>query len=242
MQEQELQMPCGAILYDAELLRKAALSPAAELFEPAYWRARDGLRIVSGGRASVAFVRASQGEWVLRHYRRGGAMARLVKDRYLWSGAVNTRSFREWRLLAQLHAWHLPVPVPVAARYERTGLLYRADLLTVAIANEGTLAALVQSERMRPTWWSAVGQTIARFHAHGVQHADLNAHNILIDGNGAVYVLDFDRGRIRSRGRWEQAVLARLRRSLVKVSAAKSVFTETEWRELMRGYASFRSP
>lgn len=49
----------------------------------------------------------------------------------------------------------------------------------------------------------------------GVHHADLNAHNILLADDGAVYVLDFDRGRIRARGAWENNVLARLHRSLV---------------------------
>ena len=36
----------------------------------------------------------------------------------------------------------------------------------------------------------------------GVDHADLNAHNILLDGRGAVSVIDFDRGRVRERGAW----------------------------------------
>jgi hypothetical protein len=44
-------------------------------------------------------------QWVLRHYRRGGAVARrLLADRYVWAGEERVRAFAEWRLLARLHA------------------------------------------------------------------------------------------------------------------------------------------
>jgi tRNA A-37 threonylcarbamoyl transferase component Bud32 len=84
--------------------------------------------------------------------------------------------------------------------------------------------------------WRAIGSTIARFHSHGVQHADLNASNILLGADGAVYVLDFDRGRIRARGAWEQEVLARLKRSLDKLKAQRGdvAFGEREWEWLRR--------
>jgi 3-deoxy-D-manno-octulosonic acid kinase len=59
---------------------------------------------------------------------------------------------------------------------------------------------------------------LRRFHEHGVQHADLNAHNVLLGRDGGVHLLDFDRGRLRERGAWEDTVLARLHRSLVKVT------------------------
>ena len=238
MQEQELPNRRGAILYDADLMRKSALEPNAALFDIEHWRAAGALEIVPAGRASVAFIRRSEGDWVLRHYRRGGWIARVVHDRYVWTGAARTRCFREWRLLAQLRAWNLPVPTPLAAGYQRTGLFYRADLLTVAIPHEATLARRVIDGRADDACWSQVGATLARFHAHGVHHADLNAHNVLIDRSGAVFVLDFDRGRVRARGAWEEEVLARLKRSLQKIKAqhASAQFTEADWGVLDAAY------
>ena len=61
-------------------------------------------RRAAGGRGTVAFVRDGERRWVLRHYRRGGLVARLLDDRYLWTGADRTRAFREWRLLRELRA------------------------------------------------------------------------------------------------------------------------------------------
>ncbi|MCJ7452688.1 MAG: hypothetical protein MUO39_09475, partial [Steroidobacteraceae bacterium] len=56
---------------------------------------------------------------------------------------------------------------------------------------------------------------------------------------GEVYVLDFDRGRIRARGAWEDRVLARLRRSLDKVTGGLPAgrFGDAEWQWLLDGVA-----
>lgn len=170
--------------------------------------------------------------WVLRHYRRGGFVAKLSQDSYLWAGASRTRSFKEWRLLAELRRRGLPVPAPVAARYVRSGLWYRADLITQLLPATHTLATLITGRELGESAWRSVGRTIAAFHHEGVHHADLNANNIVIgEVDGTVYLLDFDLGRIRPRGAWEKEVLARLKRSLEKIRRQrKNVrFGEREW-------------
>jgi 3-deoxy-D-manno-octulosonic acid kinase len=207
------------------------------VFDPGYWQARGGLQKTSGGRGSIAFLDDGTGaRWALRHYRRGGLAARLTGDRYCWTGASNTRSFREFRLLRQLCAWRLPVPQPVAARYVRAACSYRADLITVELPTRLTLAKALAAAPLPAESWEDIGRAVGRLHRHGVQHADLNAHNVLL-GSGAVYVLDFDRGRLRNRGSWEHVVLARLQRSLVKVTRGLSPdrFGEAQWRAFLRG-------
>jgi 3-deoxy-D-manno-octulosonic acid kinase len=192
----------GGILYDASRLRK----PGHELFEPAHWRGHGALQEISGGRASVAILQTEDGRWLLRHYRRGGWIANLSHDRYLWLGESRTRSFGEWRLLAELRRRGLPVPAPIAARYVRGPLTYRADLITEFLPSCRTLADAITAHALPIQHWSTVGAVIAAFHREGVQHADLNANNILLsDGASAapqVYLLYFDRGRIRERGAW----------------------------------------
>jgi 3-deoxy-D-manno-octulosonic acid kinase len=204
----------GAMLYDASLAGHADES----WFDPDRWRDRGSVERQAGGRGAVTFLRDDERRWVLRHYRRGGAIARVLDDRYLYTGAERTRGFREWRLLRELAALGLPVPRPVAARYRRDGPFYRADLLTVELPSRTTLAQALALAPLPMLRWSDIGRGIGRFHAHGVRHADLNAHNIVLGVASGIHLLDFDRGRIVARGAWEDAVLARLERSLVKVT------------------------
>lgn len=242
--EQYIATSRGGILYDASRVVK----PHDALFERAHWAAQGALEEVSGGRGSIAVLRSGADAWVLRHYRRGGWAARISRDRYLWSGAARTRSFAEWRLLAQLHRSGLPVPAPIAARYVRSSLTYRADLIIDLVPGVRTLAEAIRSEPLTQGVWGGVGAAVAAFHRKGVHHADLNAHNVLLrrDERAAapVYLIDFDRGRVRPRGAWEESVLQRLRRSLDKVKRQHpgSTFEENDWRALMAGYASASSP
>lgn len=195
------------------------------------------------GRGAVHYLTSPLGPAVSRHYRRGGLAARLLGDRYLWQGAERTRPFREFRLLAELHAAGLPVPRPLLARYRRDGLWYRADLVTLRIQPAATLAELL---RLSPSIidWAGLGVTIARFHRVGVWHADLNAHNVLWSGGETApgwSLIDFDRGRRRRpHADWQQRNLRRLRRSLIKLGAAALVpdFAGTAWARLLAAHAS----
>jgi 3-deoxy-D-manno-octulosonic acid kinase len=229
----------GGMLYDASLAGHADES----LFDPERWRRHGTVEQQPGGRGSITYLRDAAHRWVLRHYRRGGAVARLLDDRYLFSGAERTRAFREWRLLHELAARSLPAPRPVAARYVRSGLFYRADLLTVELPARLTLAAALREGALDPRRWADVGRCIGAFHAQGVRHADLNAHNVVLGPTHEVYLLDFDRGRIVRRGAWEAAVLARLERSLQKVTRDLPAdrFGPMQWEQLRSGLKMARS-
>ena len=231
----------GAMLADPESLGNLA-GPALEAaFEPEFWAARGELTAVTGGRGSAWFISAG-GRWVLRHYRRGGWIARLSRDRYLGAGEARVRAFAEYRLLAELVRGALPVPTPVAARYRRSGPLYRCDLITQRIPRTRPLSAVLTFGPVDERTWCEVGAAVARLHAAGADHADLNAHNILIDDAGAVSVIDFDRGTLRipgeDSGRWAADNLSRLHRSLLKVSRnlPPDRFSAAAWDRLLAGY------
>ena len=207
-------------------------------FDPDYWKSRGDFSAVSGGRGSAWFIGCGSEQWVLRHYRRGGFAARVASDRYGWCGERRVRAFAEWRLLAILHARGLPVPKPIAAGYQRSGLLYRCDLVTQRIPNSQPLSALLEQAALDQVPWRAIGQAIARLHTAGVDHADLNAHNILVDGQGAVSIIDFDRGRLRAAGVWRAENLSRLQRSLRKIGRDLPLerFAAQGWTDLITGY------
>ncbi|MEO0574448.1 MAG: 3-deoxy-D-manno-octulosonic acid kinase [Pseudomonadota bacterium] len=208
------------------------------LFRARDWPQQRGT--AGAGRGTTTFVADDNGEFALRHYYRGGMVARLLSDRYLARGAARSRGFLEWRLLQRLVALGLPVPQPIAARYVRHGLWYRADLLTRRIADVATLAESLAQAPLKEAAWQSLGATLRRFHDAGVFHADLNAHNLLINGAGDWFVLDFDRGEMRAPGDWQRSNLERLQRSLRKLSGenAAFAFSAADWLALLDGYSS----
>lgn len=211
---QRLAIERGAILFDA---RRVA-APGPQLFERERWRERGALSEQAGGRGSIDFLEADGCHWVMRRYLRGGLAAAFSRDRYLFLGEGRTRSFREIRLLADLGTRGLPVPAPVAACYRRRALAYTAALITERLPGARSLASLVTEGHMDDARWEAVGRCLRRFHDAGVQHADLNAHNVMLGEAGEVWLLDFDRGRLRAPGPWRERVLERLARSLAKIA------------------------
>lgn len=225
----------SAIVFDTTVAPQ--VTPA--WFDPEFWRSGRHLRVGEGGRGGVAYLDTPAGECVLRHYRRGGAMAAWLGDRYLWHGRDRSRGFAEFRLLRELHALGLPVPRAVAARCQRIGRYYTADLMTLCIAQAQTLAQHVVNGTFEADLARRVGALIGRFHRHGVFHADLNAHNVLMNPAG-MYLIDFDRGALRTPARgWRHANLARLRRSLRKLDAARTgeaAFEHGVWAVLNDAY------
>ncbi|MBK6729230.1 MAG: 3-deoxy-D-manno-octulosonic acid kinase [Xanthomonadales bacterium] len=220
---------------DADLARADAVA----LFET------EGEVLAGRGRGAIRVVAAARGRVVLRHYRRGGFAAKLSRDWFLWTGAESTRAFREFRLTRQLRAAGLPVPVVVAARYQRFGLGYRADLATREIVGARTLAERLAEVGDRATIdWAALGTLLGAFHAVGLWHADLNAHNILYDGDGRALLIDFDRARLLTPfATVLQGNLDRLARSLRKLGHG-GVVSGPAWSELHRAYdaATHRHP
>lgn len=224
------------ILYDADILNIVD----STIFDPEALRSANLMIGETLGRGNTFFYEFSKLNLVLRHYRRGGRIASVLGDRYLYTGIRNTRAWREFRLLAHLHQHGLPVPRPVAARVSLHMPFTRGDLVTRRIESAQTLASLLSARPLADDSWYNVGRTLRRFHDKNVFHADLNAHNILLDEEGGVYLIDFDRGRLMSHSKsdWQQDNLRRLLRSLNKLAGTRPVFhfIDNDWHKLKQGY------
>jgi len=222
------------ILYDADYIGQMD----DKFFSPSWWE-KQGLILRSApGRGTTIFVRHGDQQLALRHYHRGGMPAKLSRDRYFWLGLERSRPWREWHLLLELYRRGLPVPRPVAARISRDGMSYRGDIITGVVDAE-PLANWLVKKRLRSSLLGNIGACLRRFHNEGVYHADLNACNILLDDEGNVTLIDFDRGELREPANgWQRANLQRLKRSLEKFRRAEKQFSfdDEDWKVLLRGY------
>jgi 3-deoxy-D-manno-octulosonic acid kinase len=204
-------------------------------FDPAHWATQNALVGEARGRGAAQVFEHQGRRFVLRHYRRGGLVARISADRYLWLGEDLTRPVRELKLNLRMHAQRLPVPLPVAARFQHEGLSYSGDLITELLPDTRTLAQRLDEGELGLSTWAAIGRCLRRFQEYGLCHSDLNAHNILLRGDEEVFLIDFDNGRRRGPGLWRDANLARLRRSLDKLEDARPQrrFDDAQWQCLL---------
>lgn len=211
----------------------------ADWFFPEYWGARAQV-VGSGGRGSAWFLDAEPQPLVLRHFRRGGLVARMSESAYFYSGESSVRSFSEFRLLSRLTDLGLPVPRPVAAWYRRNSRIgYQAAIIVERIMGAPPLADLVGA--LSPEDWQSLGTTLRGFHDAGVRHADLNCYNILVRDR-EFFLIDFDKGRLldvsrAGRPRWATANLNRLYRSLTRLAwEHRTPSLDSCWSALLEGY------
>jgi len=233
-ESQIVALNCGTVLCAAA--RRDALSE--NWFNRDHW-IQAGARVHSStGRAYVLIGEHGSETWVLRHYHRGGVVARFIDDHYWWLGLERTRAFREWRLLSRMQSWGLPSPEPIAACVRRSGPLYQADIITRFLPDTRTLSTYLKEDGVGLETWRRIGEMLKRFHARGVDHPDLTAHNILIDSSGGVFLVDFDSARVRRPGQWCSRGISRLQRSLRKVALETgTLFDPAAWDALISAYA-----
>ena len=227
MTSQVTKINQSIILYDDRLMNDID----ENIFEINFWKMDQQAHSQPKGRGTVYFVKIQDEPCVLRHYNRGGFVSRLVEDQYLWMGERYTRSFKEWHLLNYMVEKRLPVPVPVAARYVRYGICYKADIITREIPDIESLSDKLLGNLMTEELWKKIGECIAKFHDQGFFHMDLNAENIQIDQNNQVFLLDFDKGKVSEPSRrLSDSNLMRLKRSIAKVSNTNQLaFPNSGW-------------
>lgn len=218
-------------------------------------RMRGGDDPLGAGRGAVRTVPAGRlGRAAVRRFLRGGLASRFVRDRYL----LGDRARSELILTDELYRMGLPVPEPLAAVRREEAVGYRAALATRLIRDVRPLSSLLAEggdddndgpaahEGTSPpagTLMARAGTSVGRLHAAGVFHADLNAHNLLLDPRRPerpAHVVDLDRGR-RLPGSlpWPlaRANLRRLRRSLRKLDLGAGL---EAWDTFLAAYGAGR--
>lgn len=210
-------------------------------FDADYWQQQDKIVGAKKGRATAWFFSYHGLTAVLRHYWRGGLIGKLLSDQYIFLGLEKTRVYCEFSLMIKLCQLGLNVPKPIAAKITQSGFVYRGDIITQAINGAKSLLDVLITRPLTEQELIKIASTIAQFHNHGVYHADLNINNILFDETGEVYIIDFDRGAIKTPNtRWQNTNMTRLERSFNKELGRNEVmyWQPSNWQQLKNYYQS----
>ncbi len=217
------------IWYNDTLLKE----PPSECFDPAFWQQNGKVIGSAQGRGTTWFVQTETLPAALRHYRRGGLFGKLVSDQYGFQSWQKTRSYQEYQLLEWLASQGVNVPRPIAARAVRSGLIYRADILSEKVANARDLVDILQQAPLSVERYQAIGQQIRKMHDAQVNHTDLNIHNILLDDQQRVWIIDFDKCYQQEGENWKASNWSRLKRSFIKEKAKRGIhWNESDWKAL----------
>ncbi|WP_454442511.1 3-deoxy-D-manno-octulosonic acid kinase [Vibrio bathopelagicus] len=213
------------IWFDESLISPQMVKQA---FKVEYWQQQNKIIGSATGRGTTWFVELPSMQAALRHYRRGGLFGKLVADSYIYTGNESTRSYQEFELLNRLKESGVNVPSPIAARVVKNGLIYTADLLSEKIPNARDLVAILQENALPKEMYQKIGREIRKMHAAQVNHTDLNIHNILIDEQGKVWIIDFDKCFQNQGENWKQDNWNRLLRSFKKEQIKRNIHWSPE--------------
>ncbi|MCE0493746.1 3-deoxy-D-manno-octulosonic acid kinase [Vibrio salinus] len=208
-------------------------------FDPEYWQEQGKIVGNAKGRGTTWFIQLNDIQGALRHYRRGGLFGRLVSDHYFFSGWEQTRSYQEFQILNHLKQSGVNVPRPVAARAIKKHVCYQADLLTERVPDARDLVSVLQEKPLSDAMYQKIGKEIRKMHDAQVNHTDLNIHNILIDNQEKVWIIDFDKCFCMRKNNtlWKDNNLKRLHRSFAKELVKSNIhFNRLAWEKLVLAY------
>ncbi|AGH80464.1 3-deoxy-D-manno-octulosonic-acid kinase [Psychromonas sp. CNPT3] len=221
------------ITYDPALIKEA--SPVH--FSALYWQKNNAIIGSAKGRGTTWFIQLEKLQGALRHYQRGGLFGRIIKDHYLFLGWSKTRSLQEFSLLNFLIQQGVHVPRPIAALAIKKRFTYQADLITEKINEAQDLVSILQETTLDADIYKKIGQEIAKMHQAQVNHSDLNIHNILIDANKKVWIIDFDKCAKQHGNAWKSGNLQRLKRSFLKEQKKRNIlWSNNDWEILKEAY------
>ncbi|GAL14664.1 3-deoxy-D-manno-octulosonic acid kinase [Vibrio astriarenae] len=146
----------------------------------------------------------------------------------------NTRSYAELTILRDLKNSGVNVPAAIAAKMVRYGCIYQAEIITEKISCSIALVDLLVDQTLSAQIYYQIGAEIKKMHDAGVNHTDLNCHNILLQKRQTVWIIDFDKCYTQKGDKWKASNLDRLRRSFSKERVKRKIkFDDNDWESLI---------
>lgn len=242
-------VPAGYVVHrvaDAYLVFDAELAPELVSLRLADPEARKRLfvRAPRRGRGAVPSVSLRRDTHVvLRRYQHGGLLGGLTGSLYLGP----SRALEELHVTARAESMGAPVPhVLCLALWPAFGPFWSALIGTREERSaRDLLEALLSapSAEARRELLREVGEAVRRLHDAGVDHRDLQLHNVLVSddsGRRRIVVVDLDRAVYHARGglpaRLRARNLGRLTRSAVKAGLFRGPIGRRELAAFVGGY------
>ena len=154
---------------------------------------QDSKTISCSGRGQTLLFSKDRRDLVLRHYRRGGFFGKFVKDSFFTFEKNAHRAFDEFKLLDYMLSKGLPVPKPVIAREIKGFFSVTQDIVIERLNGYKDLSYVISKRELTETEYTNIGKTISLFFKENILHTDLNIRNILINEEGRVAIIDFDK-------------------------------------------------
>ena len=163
------------------------------------------------GRSALRIIdlpEEAKGRAVIRHYRRGGKVQKLIKDIY-WG---RSRPLQELWIGHRAMEKGVPTAEILAVCHTKVfWKLHRGDLISKEIVHGKDLATYLRElhqplskESMLQKWKAVgiVGALVRKMHDVGIFHGDLNLKNIILQiidcQNIKGYIIDFDKSLLKS--------------------------------------------
>ena len=181
---------------------------------------------VLGGRQSVVLTTLGAiGPVVVKPYARGGLVRHIVHRTYInWP---RSRAEKEFHWLKTVRRLGIRTPQPIAfANHGR--FLGQCWLITMAITGQQSLAHTAGQPNQGAIYQQVKAQ-IEVLIRHGIWHQDLHPGNILVDQDGQVYIIDFDKARhLTNRRLLKWCYIRRWRRAVAKYGLSRELARITE--------------
>jgi len=170
-----------------------------------------------GGRTAVDHLSIDGiGAVVVKQYFRGGLVRHVVKNRYLKCG--KTRGLKEYELLQTVRNIGINAPEPLIWAY-RGRLVYSGWLVTRHIHPSQSLTQLsLQNKDLAGQAMQSIVDQILRLIQNKILHVDLHPGNVIVDSQGRVFLLDFDKGQTHhgDKHQLQERYFARWKRAVIK--------------------------
>ncbi|HRI87558.1 MAG TPA: lipopolysaccharide kinase InaA family protein [Candidatus Hydrogenedentes bacterium] len=212
-----------------------ALRAAQSRIIPALLDRADCAPVSAMGRGALYRFPLEDGNAILREYRRGGAMQRVLRESFL-----TNRPLHEWDVLLRLREAGFPVPEPMGVVWSRASGMFRGAIATREVDAIPLSEYLSTTAGDKESVLQSIGKLTRTMHDLGVYHADLHVGNLLVARGNLrdVCFIDFDNARVGDVTEIDRARnLLRLRRSFVKRGLRYSDFERVR-----QGYGAVTIP